>query len=87
MGSWLCAFYDRYLFLTLLLDPSLHVNFGIEFINLISEEVSKLGPLGLQGRCQQAVLDGKLLGMQRDVSNLPGRNRTKADITEVQTYG
>lgn len=37
--------------------PSLHLNVGVEFIDLLPEAAAELGPLGLQGGGQQAVLD------------------------------
>lgn len=43
--------------------PSLHLNVGVEFIDLLPEAAAELGPLGLQGGGQQAVLDWKHLGM------------------------
>lgn len=50
-------------FPTVLVNPSLNLNFGIEFIDLLSEVAPKLRPLGLQGGRQQAVLDRKQLSM------------------------
>lgn len=48
-------------FPTVHLNPRLDLNFGIEVINLLSEAIAKLSPLGLQSGCQQAVLDRKHL--------------------------
>lgn len=59
---WLSALNDCHL-PTLLIDPSLHLNFGIKFINLLSEVVPKISPLGLQGGCQETVLNRKHLRM------------------------
>lgn len=59
---WLCALMIV-TFPTVLLDPSLHLNFGIQFIDVLSEALPELGPLGLQGGRQQAVLDREHLRM------------------------
>lgn len=53
---WLCALHDCHL-------PSLHLDFGIKFINLLSEAAPELIPLGFQGGRQQAILDRKHLRM------------------------
>lgn len=39
------------------------LDFGVQFVNLLPESITQLRPFGLQRRRQQAVLDGKQLGL------------------------
>lgn len=53
----------------------LHV--GVQFVDLWLEERFEFGPLGLQGRSQQAVLDGELLWVEVNVFHLHQDRRGK----------
>lgn len=54
----------------------LHV--GVQFVDLWLEERFEFGPLGLQGRSQQAVLDGELLWVEVNVFHLHQDGRGKS---------
>lgn len=54
----------------------LHV--GVQFVDLWLEESFEFGPLGLQGRSQQAVLDGELLWVEVNVFHLHQEGRGKS---------